>query len=263
MNAYEAIFIRKSIRKYDEAGLSKEMLEKVDDIIRKADRLYSDIDMKIHIVEEGKKIQAISSGFIGSYGKIYGPHYLVMTSVEKEGYLENIGYTLENVVLELAALGIGTCWIGGSIKKNLLDGIIHIPAGHKPVIVISFGKPSNGNELIRSEAGKVKRKPLSEILAGGMEGDWKDIMEAVRLAPSAVNLQPWRFSFSKEHVHAFVVKRGGLMPKHLSLMNRIDIGISLSHLAIAAKHFNKDIRFEKLPGVAEKGLVYITSAVRQ
>jgi hypothetical protein len=91
--------------------------------------VYNNINIKIHLVENGQSIHDILPGIIGGYGKVRAPHYLIVTSEEKEGYLQNIGYTLQGVVLKLTAMSLSTCWLGGSIKNGLLDNTINIPAG--------------------------------------------------------------------------------------------------------------------------------------
>ena len=257
MNLMENIYKRQSVRKYKDEQVDKNTLKEIEALGNSNPRLYKDISMFVHVIEDGKKIHAISKGIIGSYGKIEAPHYLVITSEASEGYLENVGFALEHLVLQLTGMKIGTCWIGGFIKKELLSGIIEIPDTHVPVIVISFGYPKNEEEISKvHDAGK-KRKELSDFYFGELNDEWTGIMNAVRRAPSAVNMQPWRFYKEGNFIHAFTVKR--VLVKHLESMNRIDVGIGLCHLRVALENSKKDFEFEHLASVSRKGLNYITS----
>lgn len=258
MNLYEAIFYRKSIRKYKPVALSRETLNNIEALISKTKRLYEEINMKIHIVEDGTKIQEISKGIVGSYGKILAPHYLVITSEEKEGFQENIGYTLEQVVLKLTTMGIGTCWIGGFIKKELLNGIIEIPKGQKPVIVISFGVPLRDYLTERVPDGD-RRKLISDIILNKYSEDFQEIIEAVRRAPSGINSQPWRLAFEDNAINMYL-ESGNFITKKMYYFNKIDGGIALAHLKVACDEFKINVSFKKVEKV-NKGLDYLISAV--
>jgi hypothetical protein len=120
MELYDAILYRKSTRKYSQEGLNKELLDTVRIIVDNAERLYDNINMEIHLLEGGQKIHDLLPGIIGGYGKVKAPCYLIVTSEEKEGYLQNIGYTLQGIVLKLTTLNLATCWLGSSIKKSFL-----------------------------------------------------------------------------------------------------------------------------------------------
>lgn len=255
MNIEEAIYKRKSIRKYISKSISEDEFKYIEKLINEVPRLYPDIDMNINLVKEGEKIQKISKGIIGSYGKIEAPHYLVITSEEKDGYLENIGYTLEEVVLDLAYKGIGTCWIGGFIKKNLLKDIMTIKDNHKPVIVIALGYPENKAELDVKESNSYKRKSLNDIIYGDYDSKWEKILDMVRVSPSAINLQPWIFSMGKGKIDVFA-HVGNVITKNLLHFSNLDVGIALKHLELACKEEGIKTNYKRIPDDV-KGLKYI------
>lgn len=264
MNLFEAIYGRKSIRKYAGSNLPAEKLQEIQTIADGANRLYKYIDLRVHLVQDGEKIQQIMSGIIGSYGKIRAPHYLVITSEEKDGYLENVGFAVEEIILKLTALGIGTCWIGGHVKRNLLQNIINMPANQTPAVLVAFGYPAQGEELLRKNPAEAKRLAVNEFVTGTLDDTWSKIMDAVRIAPSAANTQPWRIVFDQNGVHVFAVKRSFFLVKHLlERVNRIDIGIALNHIAIAAEHFGKKIEFKKLNSANVKEHDYVLSVVEK
>ena len=74
-------------------------------------------------------------------------------------------------------------------------------------------------------------------------------LEPARLAPSAVNSQPWYFTHHGDTIHMYCSKKG----------SRLDIGIALAHLYVA----NEDtFRFFKEESVSEiPGYSYMVSVI--
>lgn len=261
MDEFDAIYRRKSIRKYLDEELHVGIIEELKDAAKSSKRLYGYIDMDIHVVEDGRKMQKVISGIVGNYGKIRAPHYIIATSEVKEGYLENVGYALEPIVLKLTDLGIGTCWIGGNVRKQSVKQVIDIKERHVPVIVIAFGYPKDHDDIAKKALKSRNRKDISELILDEMGITWQYTIDAARMAPSSLNSQPWRFSKKGNIVDVYSVKRKGIFAKYLQNMNFIDIGIALSHLEIASEKYDRDIRFEKFDQKDREGLLYVTSIV--
>lgn len=261
MGQAEAIYRRRSIRKYLNEELQVGILEEIKEACKSVKKLYEDIDMDIHVVEDGIKIQNITTGIIGAFGKIKAPHYIVITSNKKEGYLENVGFAMESIVLSLTDMGIGTCFIGSSINEQLLKDIIPINKNHEAVITISFGFPRDdetmGKKIIRSR----KRMEISEFTSGYVTKTWQHILDAVRMAPSAMNSQPWRFFINKNIIDIYSMNKNFIFIKGSKEMNRIALGTALYHLYIAAKRLDKEIDINRLSGKEKDGFTYITSII--
>lgn len=61
-------------------------------------------------------------GSLGSYGLIKGAELFVAGAVDnKDEALIDYGYCFESIILKITELGLGTCWIGGSFKKENLN----------------------------------------------------------------------------------------------------------------------------------------------
>jgi len=93
------------------------------------------------------------------------------------------------------------------------------------VVMLAFG--NSPDPIHRGATSEFKRNNLSDIstVVGG-----EDLLEPVRLAPSASNTQSWFFS---GEVDAITVSRKKLNLIKAALygkMNQIDIGIALCHL---------------------------------
>lgn len=83
----------------------------------------------------------------------------------------------------------------------------------------------------------------------------------VRLAPSAVNKQPWRVVLDKNGVHFYLKRTKGYVSEAAGDLQKIDLGIALCHFALAAKENAVNICFSMNdPGIAaEAGMEYIAS----
>lgn len=254
MKDSEAIYKRYSIRKYKDDKF-EDKIKKIKENIENTDSLYSTIDTKIHLIEGGGDVAEVFRGIVGNYGKIKAPYYLLATSEEKDGYLENIGFILENIILELTKLGVGTCWIGSAIKGEDIYNKTDIDDGHIPVIVVSLGYPDE-------KPKEHKRLEKEEIFKGDFDHNWDEILNLVRLAPSAVNSQPWRF-YKKEDVIDMYIESKPLSFKGLFLkkMNKIDAGIALSHFKKALDLEKIEYEITRGPNLEIKNHTYITSIV--
>ncbi|MDF2672493.1 MAG: hypothetical protein K0R09_758 [Clostridiales bacterium] len=261
MGQVEAIYRRRSVRRYLNEELQVGVLEEIKETCKSVKRLYEDIDMDIYVVEDGIKIQGIRGGIFGGYGKVRAPHYIVITSIKKEGYLENVGFAAESIVLSLTEMGIGTCFIGGSINKQLLGNIVAINKNHEAVITISFGYPRDEEGLEGKFIRPRKRMEIPKFTSGYVTKTWQHILDSVRMAPSAMNNQPWRFFINKNVIDIYSLNKKSIFLKHLQEMNCIAVGIALYHMYIAANILDRKIIINKLLGKERRGHTYITSVI--
>ena len=99
-------------------------------------------------------------------------------------------------------------------------------------------------------------KPLTREAAGALV----DALEAVRLAPSAVNKQPWRVILSGNKAHFYEKRSRGYNDGEWDIQ-KIDMGIALCHFEVAAKENGIRAVFDIAdPGIAAaEDTVYIAS----
>ncbi|MDI6725188.1 MAG: nitroreductase family protein [Methanobacterium sp.] len=241
---YETIFKRKSIRNYDLTPLDQNTLTEIKNHLNALESLYKDIKTEFKIIGTDDVKRRIMKK---------SPHYIAVFSENKEGYLTNAGFMLQQMDLYLSAKGIGTCWQGiPQPKKEVLES-----SDLEFVILIAFGKANE--PLHRKGIAEFKRKSLKEI--SNVHGA-DELMEAVRLAPSASNNQPWFFTGDENIIHVYAIKPGfirGLLAKRYI---PIDVGIAFYHLKLAAENYGRktEIMFDKTaPDYSSKGYEYITS----
>lgn len=236
MNMYQAILKRKSIRNYDMNPLDDDTIKNIEEYIQTIKSYNSEIKTKINIVNDEKQVAGMF--------KVKAPHYVVITSEKKEDYLINVGYVLEQIVIYLTSKGLGTCYLGSTkptkeiLENNSLDFIV----------MLAIGKP---NELLyRENVSQFKRKSISEI---SNLTETNNIMEAVRLSPSAVNQQAWYFEVSENEIAVYRKEVLIMMER----MSKIDIGIALSHIYIAAEDQSKSVELVKEKNKDKRGYEYI------
>jgi hypothetical protein len=125
------------------------------------------------------------------------------------------------------------------------------------VIVMSFGMARE--PLYRKSIQEFKRKPLAQVSnISGLD----ELLEPVRLAPSATNSQPWFFTGNNQLLHAYCVKTNFLKALIYEKMNQVDMGIALYHLWLAAQISGKKVTFSQNPGAktnSPDGYYYICS----
>jgi nitroreductase len=258
MNLYEAIYKRKSTRQYSMEPLPEDVFARIESIAARADRLY-DTGLQIHVVRDGKKIHETFKGIFSSYVKVTAPHYLVVSSEDRPGWRENSGYTLEQVVLEMTQMGLATCWMGGPADRETLKNTLAIDRSRVVGVFIAFGKPATEGDQYRKDPKEAKRKTLSQIVIGQPDENWMKLLEAARMAPSAVNSQPWRFFVTPGRADLYIAKPNPIAQRMYGILNPVDAGIALRHVAIAAKHLDLPLKITKMQLPDMKDHTYITS----
>ena len=226
MTLNEMIYHRKSCRQFTGKPVDGSMIEKILSFDPKP--LYPDIKVRMDIVSRDK-VKCICPWTT--------PQLIAIYSEETEGYLENIGFLFQQMDLYLQALGLGVCWLGmGRMNPKTTQQV----EGMKFVILLSFGHPK-GDQLRRDGKG-FKRKSMEQI------SDKADSrLEPARLAPSAVNSQPWYFTHEDDTIHVYCSQKG----------SPLDAGIALAHLYIANAQTFRFFKQENVPGVT--GYLYIGS----
>jgi len=151
---------------------------------------------------------------------------------------EQVGYTGEGIILEATALGLNTCWVAGFFRPEIVASLVEIGSKERILAVTPVGyaqKLESLEEKLMTGFGRThKRLPVSKLVSGlGREEmpDWvRASLEAARIAPSAVNRQPWGFNVEDDGITVFV-RTGG---PEFNVSKRLDCGIAMIHIEVAA-----------------------------
>jgi nitroreductase len=225
---------RHSRRDFDGKTVASELLEALD-LTCTGFRPYP--DSRVELVRS--PAVDVFRGAIGSYGKVTGaPHLLVMiVSTEPPAAQQHVGYTGEACVLEATALGLDTCWVGGFFSRDKVAKVVELredetvvavsPVGH------ALGDTSRNERIMERMAGSHRRRPIEQIAQGAGE-DWpawaRAAVECARIAPSALNRQPWRFSM--DDAVLVISRTPGEMP---AVAKALDCGIAMLHAELGTR----------------------------
>lgn len=214
---FQYIVKRKSTRKYKMETLPEETISEIENQVKNLLPLHEELKTEITLLPHDavKGLLAIKA-----------PHYLLIFSEDKKGYLENAGYMLQQMDLYLSSMGLGTCWLGMAKPTSGFNNVSSLPF----VIAMAVGAPAE--PVHRNSETEFKRKLKVEICSTSYHSH---IIEAARLAPSATNSQPWRFRTTPDAIHAYRIKVNLLKAWLYERMNKIDMGIALCHLQLAAE----------------------------
>ncbi|MDR2543764.1 MAG: hypothetical protein LBC80_10010 [Treponema sp.] len=218
----KTIYNRKSVRVFSE--IPAEILENDVDLIKTFDikPLIENIKVKVKVLKKNEVKNNRSQYCIAFY------------SEEKPLYLENIGFIGQQIELELQSRGLGTCWWGMKKPKKEFKS----NEGLNCMITMTAGFPRKTET--RTYPDGFKRKAVKDIFAGDMSNIQSGtiparLIEAVRIAPSAVNLQPWIIEKIDNTYNFYIRPPKSLIEKMIKDMRHIDIGIAMAHLTIQAK----------------------------
>jgi nitroreductase len=215
---YQAILERRSVRRYEKEPLGEQELAQVGDILEGLEPLAEENHLEVLLkdVSPGEDLVAI----LGAYGRLVTPpHYLVPYITGKRHLLADLGYRVEQVAVRLAALGVGTCYIGTLSREEEVKARFEMPEGARIGAFLAFGWPSTGrrgrlfNDVLRRSAGATNKLPVERIFfrntldsPASPPAELAPLIEAARNAPSAVNTQPWRLLWRDGRLYLFVLK---------------------------------------------------------
>jgi nitroreductase len=243
----EAAAQRVSRRRFERAPVEEPLLERLEAVCRGFRPFGPARAELVRTLPRG-----LFRGIAGAYGSVRGaPHALVLVG-PKDGAAE-VGYAGEGAVLEATALRLGTCWVAGLFDPEVARRLVDLAPGERVFAVSPVGraevKKAVGEVLMSALARSRTRKGLEEIAPGAASWPaWARAgAETARAAPSAMNRQPWRFSFE-----------GGMIalaqdsPDSYRIPKRLDCGIAMLHFQLGAKNAGMDgaWRIEASPRVA-------------
>ena len=183
---------------------------------------------------------------LGTYGLIKGAQDFIVGAVEKTEFCrEHFGYLMETIILALTDMGLGTCWLGGFFNRTLFSAKIDCKTNEIVPAITPVGFPVQRTikeKLIRSFVKANKRFSWDRLffnsnfdtpLVHEDSGEYSELLEMIRLGPSASNRQPWRIikESNKNIFHFYTVKINSGHSKYPPL----DIGIAVCHFDLTAK----------------------------
>lgn len=237
MNLSDMIPHRRSVRSYKAEAISPAVLDDLRAFMANLVPLTTGAKV------EGRIIPTAHGNFLQKWKT---PHFIVIFSDNTDEGLINAGFMYQQLDLYAQSIGLGTCWVGlGSLTAEE-----PVPEGMKVAVMMAIGIPEDAPQ--REGAADFKRKSMDEL------SDLPDPrLEALRMAPSATNSQPWFVTHEGEVLHIWREELGVIKQRTLGRMNKIDTGIGLCHLYVTHRETFRFWREENPPELA--GQIYIGS----
>jgi len=169
MTLKEAIKTRRSVRKFQEKAVPREVITDLLDMARWAPHAYESWRFVVVQDEERKKELATASrqGWMAS-----APVILVVGAdlMERGGIAgrwdaykfrsifptQSTSAAIQNLMLTAVEHGLGTCWIG-SFNEGDVTRVVNFPFAVQPLAVIVIGYPAD-------EPKERERRPLDEVV---------------------------------------------------------------------------------------------------
>ncbi len=251
-SAIEAASCRVSHRTYDGRPILPEVRAVLEEACRQPPPAPFGSAVRLGLVDTTRGGEVVP---LGTYGMIKGaPTYLVGAVRQCPHAEEDFGFVFEWAILRATALGLGTCWLGGTLRREQFAAAMALQEGEKVLAVSPVGYPASRRGVldaaVRWGAGSKSRKPWSALffsrsfgvpLAEGEAGPYARVLETVRRAPSASNRQPWRIvrDGAGNAFHLFLQRTAGYPSPGVDLQ-RIDMGIAMCHFALSAHELGLD-----------------------
>ncbi len=244
----DIIRARKSVRTYDETALRAEDRAKLEDFLRNSGNPFG-VAVEFRILD-AKRFDLSSPVIVGA--KEY-----VAAKVRRVPQSElACGYSFEKFCLFAKSLGIGTVLLAGTLSRGTFEKAMEVGENEVMPAASPIGypadKPSAREKLMRKSIGADTRLPFDTLFfadsfAQGLSpedaGVFRDALEMVRLAPSAGNKQPWRAVVCGNRVHFYEKKTKAMSNNPLGDIQKMDMGIALSHFDLTLKENGIDGRF--------------------
>lgn len=201
---------RHSVRQYSDKKIDGDVKTKLDTYVASINE-ESGLSMQIFYNEPN-----CFNSMLAHYGKFSNvKNYIAIVGKKEEQ--EKSGYYGEKLVLKCQELGLNTCWVA------LTHGKVNVQTKpqQKLLILIALGYGTNTGVAHKS-------KPIKELCKEDAYPEWfMKGMEAVSLAPTAMNQQKFLFEMKNGQVYAKALR---------GFYSKIDLGIVKYHFETITGH---------------------------
>ena len=168
MDVFEAIFGRRSVRKFRSDPIPDELILKVLEAGIWAPSAGNVQPWEIILVKNPETKEKLAEAALNQEFIAEAPVvFVVCVDLEKAGWaygergktlycLQDSGAAIQNMLLAAYALGLGTCWVG-AFYEEAVRKILGIPQKYRPVALIPIGYPA-------SKPAKTPRRSLKQVV---------------------------------------------------------------------------------------------------
>ncbi len=223
MNLTQAIEIRSSRRHFGEQAIDANLTNQINSLIAK----YNQMDnLNFRLIENA---EAAFKSFLISYGKFKGTRNAIALSVNRsdENYLEKVGYYGEQLLLNMVAMGLDTCWV--AVDFNRKSEVFTIQENEELIAVLVFGYAIDVPVKLETDKYGINHRTslaIEDITSNDqiLPHHVEEGIVAILKAPSAKNKQPVRVEYKNAQLKLSVNLR--------RKQNLIELGIAKAHYCV-------------------------------
>lgn len=241
---YNQIPLRRSVRTFSKVPFNHVDVKKIEEILKSLGKLDtpfgSNVSLELLNQASGENEK------IGTYGFVQNAAaFLAGSTPNKLESIIDYGFIGQLAVLQLLELGIGSVWLGGTFNRNTVKRSLKTDDLIPALIAIGHPKDKSLTEqtirlLVRASSRKDFGELFSDVKGQPIDNSHKyaQVLEALRLAPSGTNRQPWRVVVDDKKLSLFIQRTPNYAKELNYDVQGLDMGIALAHLKIALDHFN-------------------------
>jgi len=240
---------RHSVRNYSNKPIEKDKVQQIEAYLKNNTQGPLGSTLRFKLFDATDYDPAELKKF-GTYGFIKGSRAYIAGVVKSNvTAMEDFGYCMEKNVLFATGLGLGTCWLGGTLNRSTFAQMMNVTEDEILPAVTPIGyakeRKSLKESFIRLAVGADNRKKTEELffdnsntipLVMNSSGQYSKVLDAVRIAPSASNKQPWRIIKGVGNRYHFFMKEDTAYNtafKNIKIQN-VDMGIAMCHFELSA-----------------------------
>ncbi|WP_312637050.1 nitroreductase family protein [Oscillibacter sp.] len=208
MTIYEAMINRHSVREYQDKAIEQNL---IDALNQEIDMCNQESGLSIRLITGNNAIFKGLMAFIGGFRR--ASNCIALIGQMSDDLEEKAGYYGERIALRAQQLGLNTCWVGATYKKDKCRAILEEKERLVCVLALGYGT---------TQGVPHQSKPMAQLckVDGTMPQWFQNGMKAAMLAPTAQNKQNFLISLNGEEV-SFDGKEGVYI--------KVDLGIVKYH----------------------------------
>ncbi|OOM79276.1 FMN reductase [Clostridium puniceum] len=160
----EAIFKRKSVRKYEDRAVEKEKIEKLLRAIMQAPSAVNQQPWEVIVIENKETLKKLSE--MSPYSKMVADSPVTFILAANKNNLkvpsawqQDMGAATQNLLLEAVELELGGVWLGTATSDDTMEFVrklFDLPENILPFSVVPIGYPDQQNSDVIDRFNKEK-----------------------------------------------------------------------------------------------------------
>ena len=241
MDILNIIKNRRSVRTFKEIEIKSEI---INQILEFANNVVNPYNIEIEWSILNSKEYNLSSPVI-----VGASHYIIGKMKKIDHAAEAFGYSFEKIVLFIHSLGLGTTWIAGTMDRKSFEKAVNLQEDEVMPCISPIGyeaeKMSIRESMMRKAIKADSRKDFDELFfektfdnpITNLTTEMEEALNAIKLAPSAVNKQPWRILRTNNLYHFYLSKNKAISSSDSWDIQKVDLGIAIAHFDLVLDEY--------------------------